>query len=599
MTQQQLPHFDPRQFTQWYVDNDPSSLTGKTIEILEYHEKHTYYAISVEHRYQLEVFLTTWLPIFCRPDYIVEDRSAERLIQLNPVISNLVAISRLGTTDVFLDILLQQNQNFVKLLTLYSMRNEIRIDYSLCFQTSPKLAALWYVTLLRAYPGTMANPTGWRNLQHHLKQAEREEIELHLRQAGTFRSLFFVSTYLDSHNDFRIKQRINASLQESELARSVSFEPNPDPRHIAVVSRFWTRNHSVYRILSQCLESLRDDYEVTLLHLGSSVGSAEVDLDWFSDVQDLMDKAGQWNLGPLRNHNYSMLIFPEVGMDQDILLLANLRIAPIQIACLGHSSSTGGAEIDYYVSGIEAELPENPEQNYSERLVLLPGSGAIHNLPICEPTGKTKSRDEILIACPWTPQKTNAPMIHTLRSIVDRAEKPVVLRFFPGHPLTFFNNYLPFAQDIERTLGAGRVEVLQSCPYPKYLELLEECDICIDSFPFGGCNTIADALWVRKPTVTWESHRWFGRIGSQMLRMIGLEDLIATSEELYVAKVTGLINDDAWRERIREQLQNVDLESTIFSSAQKPYFKKAIDYLIDNHERLQQENSREPIRFEW
>jgi len=44
------------------------------------------------------------------------------------------------------------------------------------------------------------------------------------------------------------------------------------------------------------------------------------------------------------------------------ILLANLRLAPIQIASLGHSASTWGADIDYFLSGVEAELPVNPDR---------------------------------------------------------------------------------------------------------------------------------------------------------------------------------------------------------------------------------------------
>ena len=41
-------------------------------------------------------------------------------------------------------------------------------------------------------------------------------------------------------------------------------------------------------------------------------------------------------------------------------------------------------------------------------------------------------------------------------------------------------------------------------------------DLCLDSYHFGGCNTIADGLYLRKPTVTWEGDKWYNRIGAQM-----------------------------------------------------------------------------------
>jgi predicted O-linked N-acetylglucosamine transferase (SPINDLY family) len=106
-------------------------------------------------------------------------------------------------------------------------------------------------------------------------------------------------------------------------------------------------------------------------------------------------------------------------------------------------------------------------------------------------------------------------------------------------------------------------------------------------------------LYLRKPTVTFEGNKWYNRIGSQMLRVVGLEELIAKSAEEYIRLTLKLIDDEQYRLSIQEKLKQADLNSTIFSSDSKNYFKKAIDFLIENHERLKHETSRKPIRIKY
>ncbi len=39
----------------------------------------------------------------------------------------------------------------------------------------------------------------------------------------------------------------------------------------------------------------------------------------------------------------------QVGMNYDIFRLSSLRLAPVQVVSYGHSSSTHGAEVDFFI----------------------------------------------------------------------------------------------------------------------------------------------------------------------------------------------------------------------------------------------------------
>ena len=54
-------------------------------------------------------------------------------------------------------------------------------------------------------------------------------------------------------------------------------------------------------------------------------------------------------------HRFDAIFYPEVGMHAVSILMAALRLATVQVTSYGHSASTHGAEIDYFIGGSEVE----------------------------------------------------------------------------------------------------------------------------------------------------------------------------------------------------------------------------------------------------
>jgi len=152
-------------------------------------------------------------------------------------------------------------------------------------------------------------------------------------------------------------------------------------------------------------------------------------------------------------------------------------------------------------------------------------------------------------------------------------------------------------RDIEDALGAHHVEVSEALDYRTYMRQIEHGDLTLDSFPFGGCNTVSDSLFAQVPIVTWESDKWYGRIGSQMLRLIGLDECVATTEAQFLDIAVRLIDDPAFLARIRERVKSADLASIIYCPDEAHHMLEAVDYLVANHTQLASETSREPIRI--
>ncbi len=584
------PQINPRDLFQLYLNQDYDQLSERFLRVLEHFENKTYFSLSPVAQYFINAFVKHFLHLFVQPDYILSDRHVTRFLQLNLTISNLVAISSFRTTDAYLEILRDQPNNFAKFLTLYSARNTVKLDRDLIFASNPQLACLWYSCVIEIYRTGLVNPVVQQNLREHLTY-NHEQLTTFYRVDD----LSFGATYIDGEQDRIFKRRINASIQSSPFCTNAVIHNTPNPKKIAVISALWFSRHSVYRILYEFVDALKDDYELTLVHLGAISSHNDIDVGCFKHVRYAYIKDGTLNIDSLRENDFALAYYPDIGMSLESIFLSNLRIAPIQVCGLGHSVSTHGAEIDYFISGADVELTHGAEQCYSERLVLLPGAGAIHSHPDYQLQHRQKSRPEFIINCPWFAQKVNYSLICHLQEIVRQAKKPLLFRFFSGAALLRKNDFLPFVRDLTGLLGSNHVEVVPAKPYAEYMGMMEEGDICLDSYHFGGCNTIADGLFLRKPTITFEGSRWYSRIGSQMLRQVGLGELVAKTPEEYIELTLQLIHNDSYREQICTMLQSVDLDHTIFSTEGKMYFKQAIDYLLQNHDQLQTSTSRTPI----
>jgi hypothetical protein len=580
-------HVDPRDLFRMYLDGDHVALTRAYLGVLDYLNQTTYLELDDANRASIIQFVKTFLTLFTQPDYVIPEDQIQRFVNLNELISNLVAMTPFRTTDGFLELLRYQPSNLVKILTLYSARNRVRFDRRSFFDAHPHLATVWWCKFCSLYKSGLVSEEVGQHLSEHLSyHDERMFLTPDITEP------YFGSTYLDGVVDRHVKPFLNQVVRRSTR---MTCENRPNPRKVAVVSDLWNPTHSVYRTLYGYVRSLKDRFHLTLIH---SLVNENMDRSLFDDVLRLDFRDMSLDVAPLRSNDFAVVYFPDIGMSLTSIMLANYRIAPVQLCGTGHPVSTWGSEVDYFVSGVEVDTPETAERNYSERVLLLPGMGAIHNRPNFTPTGRAKTVPEVIINFPSSGQKVNARFLRTLRKLLDQVHRPVRFRFFPA-TLDIANSYMPFMAAVREALGGTSVilDVMPFLPYREYMGFMEEGDLTLDAYHFGGSNIMSDSLWVRTPVVAWQGDKWYNRIGAAMLRRVGLDELISNSEGEYLDLALRLIHDDRWREELTLRLQAVDLEATVFSETEAASFRRAIEYLITNHDRLRAEPGRKPIRI--
>src|SRR5690606_21085262 len=96
---------------------------------------------------------------------------------------------------------------------------------------------------------------------------------------------------------------------------------------------------------------------------------------------------------------------------------------------------------------------------------------------------------------------------------------------------------------LESILGKENIEVMEFLK-DMYMPLLEESNLVIDSYPFGGYNTILDALYLKKPVITLPGTKAYNRFAQSLLKDAGLDELIAQNTGEYINLVLQLTNNE-------------------------------------------------------
>ena len=582
-----LSAFSPDAIHDAYRRQDYDTMSEQFLAVINHCRNITYYAVDLPTKQALNSFVKHLLYFLSQEDFILSDPFASQFIDANGVIANIVAISDFGTTDPFLRILIGQQRNFTKLLALYSARNKVKIDRRLLFGTSPELATQWYYCFTEGYRNGCADEVTLQNLREHIAYEDDRIIGIN----SFTHHAYFGSTYIDHEGDYLVKQRINRLFQATPLC-SQPIRNTPKKNRIAVLTSMWFRRQSVYRSQQPFIEALAKDHELVLIALGRP--RDDLDTSLFKEVRRYDASADASDMSSLQGNDFAMAYFPDIGMSIESIILANMRIAPIQVTNYGHPVSTFGAKIDYWIGGQETELLERAREHYSERLVLIPGCAQAPvplDYHLQYPQLPTSP---IIINCTWSGQKINSGHLHRLRTIADRAETPVKFHFFPGGAI-LGNGYIPLERAIKSILGEERVQVMPDLGFEQYMPVLEAAHFALDAHPFGGYNTAVDLLTLRKPIVTLAGNRFYNNSTAYLLGRVGLEELITRSEQEYIDLGVRMIDNAEYRNRMIRRLKTADLATTVLSHEHVPAFVRAIDHLLENHAMLVKQPSREPI----
>jgi protein O-GlcNAc transferase len=322
-------------------------------------------------------------------------------------------------------------------------------------------------------------------------------------------------------------------------------------------------DHSVFTAILQgwlhCLD--RSRFEIHLFSVGLNqdalTQAARASVDHFESGARPM---AEWARA-IGERDLDALIYPEIGMNETTLVLASLRLARRQFAAWGHPETSGLPTIDYYLS---AELFEPPDaqDHYTERLVRLPNLG-VH----CRPYAMTPTpvdftalgipHDRPVLICPGVPFKYRPQDDWIFVQIARHLERCTFVFF--NHEKGALSQMLQAR--ICAAFGEAHLDAAQYLvsipwqPRPAFFGLLRQADVYLDTIGFSGFNTLMQAVECRLPCVAYEGRFLRGRLGSGILRRLGLTEWVAADREGYVDRAVQLAAGAAHRSQVRDRMR--------------------------------------------
>jgi protein O-GlcNAc transferase len=237
-------------------------------------------------------------------------------------------------------------------------------------------------------------------------------------------------------------------------------------------------------------------------------------------------------------------------------LVAALRPAPVQVA-LYDLSTTGMSAVDAWLTDRHTH-PDGTAERFAERLVRVPCL-VNHLAPNPSPplvVPPSAALGQVTFGCFNNPAKMTDQVValwaRVLAAVPDARLMLKYLNRFASPELAEITRRRFAAQGI----APGRLVLLGGrLPRMAQLALLNRIDIALDPFPFNGCTTTFEALWMGVPVVTLEGRRWLGRMSSGFLRHAGLDHLVAADADAYVALAARLAADVEGRAALRAGLR--------------------------------------------
>ncbi|MBM3574022.1 MAG: hypothetical protein FJX52_16930, partial [Alphaproteobacteria bacterium] len=237
------------------------------------------------------------------------------------------------------------------------------------------------------------------------------------------------------------------------------------------------------------------------------------------------------------------------------VLVCAYKPAPVQ-ASYGDLTTTGLATMDYWLTDPVLHPPGTRERftEILEHLPLLvvhrpPGDAALAPAPSFQ-SGR------VTFGSFNNPAKLTPPTIATwARILAALPNSALMLHFYDVFGSGSTRRRFLEAFAAQGVSGQRLIFESGLLDRASHLRLYDRVDIALDPFPFTGCTTTFEALWMGVPVVTLAGERWLGRMTAGILAPIGLDEFITENAAAYVRKALELAGQADRRAQLRVELR--------------------------------------------
>ena len=328
------------------------------------------------------------------------------------------------------------------------------------------------------------------------------------------------------------------------------------------------REHAISWLVAELFEQHdRERFEIFGYSFGPDDGSAtrrriEGAVDRFVDVGDLPPEQAAHRI-----HADGIDIAVDLSgyLPRARESILALRPAPIQVSYLGLTATMGCDWIDYLIAD-DFVIPPDAEKFFSESIVRLPDCYLVVDTKreIADESSMRKAHglpETGLVFCSFNQtHKITPEVFDAWMALLDSIEGSVLW-------LWESNRFAPVnirREAIARGIDPQRVVFAPSLPQAEHLARYRHADLALDTFPYNGHTTTADALWLGCPVLTCCGETFASRVAGSALRAAGLSELVTASLTEYSKVAVELASDTVRLRNYRKRLERLRETLPIF-----------------------------------
>lgn len=251
-----------------------------------------------------------------------------------------------------------------------------------------------------------------------------------------------------------------------------------------------------------------------------------------------------------------------------------MRPAPVQVNYLGYPGTMGADFIDYLV-GDPVVTPVAAAQDFSERLVLMPGCYQVNdrNRPAGERAlrGSLGLPDAALVFCCFNQAYKILPEVFAAWMRLLQAVPGSVLWLLDWNPAAMRNLRREAGA---RGVGPDRLIFAPLLPLAEHLRRLPAADLFLDTVPYSAHTTASDALWAGLPVLTCAGSTFASRVAASLLNAVGLPELVTHSMADYEALALQLARSPGQLLALRDKLARNRTTTALFDT---PRFARGLE----------------------
>lgn len=483
----------------------------------------------------------------------------------------------------------------VKAMYCHALTSGAQPGFPELFKRFPGESLAVYLGMLTSK--CVLHPKAWDRREKLLAMsALLQDVPLPASLMGLAKSVWMLCSFAGGKNKHEIKAHLNAMIEKLLAASGISPAPLQEPRQmkkkptLLVCAEIFTSDHAMFRCYAPAVMQLRGSFRLVVM-AGEESLDARVRAVFDQCIEAPADTrripeiiARVQDLAP------DMIYYPSLGMRPWTLALANLRLAPIQVMSLGHPATSRSRHVDYMVAGSEFNAPEGV---FSETLVLMGAPGFLQaERPADRPEPMIRERPKVLkVAVNAKSFKLGPQLLGMCRRMASEAGRKLEYNFFPNESGILLQN---IRAEIKSRLPAAVVH--PKTDYETYLHTLNECDMALGTFPFGGSNSAVDLLVLGIPLVTLTGEEPHSRTEARFLRALGLPaNLTPGTAEGFIQGALKLMTDDEARAGLSRDILAADPADILFRQEHEQFpedFKNTMLWIYRRHELIRESGER-------